>query len=420
MNTQESSTVEFKLDASSRSYLKTVSAYANYGDGVIEFGRANDGTVVGLEDPKQVCHNIENQINDSIQPLPHYELTINPESKVVSLFVKEGASKPYLYQNKAYRRSDTSTISVDREAFRRLILEGLNLNYESLQALNQDLSFTYLEKRLVEKLGIEKLTKDILRTLDLFNDKNGYNHAAELLSEENQYPGIDFARMGETLDFFLERRTFVRKSILEQFDLALEYISSNYRYEQVIGGSREVIETIPLKAIREALANAVVHRAWDVNASIRVMAFANRIEISSPGGLPGGISEADYLRGQVSLLRNPIVAGVFYRLSLIEQFGTGILRILQAYKDSFAKPGFRISPNVITVVLPLLNDPGSIEPEERALYDLLRGGKELSRVEIERQLNLSKAKSVRLLNTLIEMNAIERVGTGRGTTYRSL
>ena len=76
MNTQESSTVEFKLDASSRSYLKTVSAYANYGDGVIEFGRANDGTVVGLEDPKQVCHNIENQINDSIKPKPEYTMSL--------------------------------------------------------------------------------------------------------------------------------------------------------------------------------------------------------------------------------------------------------------------------------------------------------------------------------------------------------
>jgi ATP-dependent DNA helicase RecG len=420
MNTSESPTVEFKLDASSKSYLKTVSAYANYGDGVIEFGRANDGIIVGIEDPKQLCHNIENQINDSIRPLPNYKLEIDPERKIVSLYVKEGDAKPYLFQNKAYRRSDTSTISVDREEFRRLILEGMNVNYESLPARNQNLQFNYLETRLIEKLGIEKLSKDILRTLDLFNDKNGYTLAAEILSDENQFPGIDFARMGETLDVFLERRSFVGYSILEQFDQALEYISSQYRYEQVIGASREVIETIPLKAIRETLANAVVHRAWDVNASIRVIAFANRLEVSSPGGLPSGMTEADYLRGQVSLLRNPIIAGVFYRLSIIEQFGTGILRILQAYKDSFAKPAFRISPNVITVVLPLLNDPGSIEPEERALYNLLRGEKELSRVEIERRLNLNKAKSVRLLNALIEKNAIERVGTGRGTTYRIL
>ena len=420
MNKQENSKLEFKQDASSSSYLKTVSAYANYDGGNIEFGRTDDGSIIGLDDPKQTCLSIENQINDAIQPVPHFELAINPTTKVVTLHVKAGESKPYLYRNKAYKRSDTSTIAVDRVEFQRLILEGMNKNYEELPAINQELHFTYLEQRLIEKLNIKSLNLDILKTLELYTDKNGFNHAAVLLSDDNRSPGIDIARMGDTIDIFHERHILKDISILEQYDQALEFIHKQYRYEQVVGGRRERVETIPLKAIREALANAVVHRVWDINAPIRVLLYKDRLEITSPGGLPVGLSELEYLQGQITLLRNPIIAGVFYKLDIIEQFGTGILRIMQAYKDSFVKPGFRIYPNTITVVLPLLRDSSSLEADEREVYDLLIENIELSRPDIEHQLGISKAKAIRLLNELIEKNAIERVGSGRGTVYRVL
>ena len=70
----------------------------------------------------------------------------------------------------------------------------------------------------------------------------------------------------------------------------------------------------------------LIHRLWDVNASIKVSMLEDRIEISSPGGLPAGISEEEYLNGQVSILRNPIIGNVFFRLKYIEKFGTGIMR----------------------------------------------------------------------------------------------
>ena len=420
MNNQENNKLEFKQDASSSSYLKTVSAYANYNGGSIEFGRADDGSIIGLDDPKQTCLSIENQINDTIQPVPHFELTINATTKVVTLHVKAGESKPYLYRNKAYKRADTSTVAVDRVEFQRLILEGMNKNYEELPAAIQELHFTYLEQRLIEKLNIKSLNLDILKTLELYTDKNGFNHAAVLLSDDNRSPGIDIARMGDTIDIFHERRILKDISILEQFDQALEFIHKQYRYEQVVGGRRERVETIPLKAIREALANAVVHRVWDINAPIRVLLYKDRLEITSPGGLPVGLSELEYMQGQITLLRNPIIAGVFYKLDIIEQFGTGILRIMQAYEDSFVKPGFRIYPNTITVVLPLLRDSSSLEFDEREVYDLLTENIELSRPDIEYQLGISKAKAIRLLNELIEKNVIERVGSGRGTVYRTL
>ncbi|NLZ25993.1 MAG: AAA family ATPase, partial [Chloroflexi bacterium] len=224
MNKQENNKLEFKQDATSSSYLKTVSAYANYDGGIIEFGRMDDGSIIGLDNPKQTCLSIENQINDTIQPVPHFELTINAATKVVRLHVKAGESKPYLYRNKAYKRTDTSTVAVDRVEFQRLILEGMNKNYEELPAAIQELHFTYLEQRLIEKLSIKSLNMDILKTLELYTDKNGFNHAAMLLSDDNRSPGIDIARMGDTIDIFHERRILKDISILEQYDQALEFI----------------------------------------------------------------------------------------------------------------------------------------------------------------------------------------------------
>ena len=106
---------------------------------------------------------------------------------------------------------------------------------------------------------------------------------------------------------------------------------------------------IPEAAFRETIANALIHRVWDTNSQIRVLMFEDRIEVISPGGLPGGISEEEYLSGRISVLRNQIIAQVFYRLNIVEVFGTGILRIKELYSSSIAQPRFEVSENAIKV-----------------------------------------------------------------------
>ena len=82
--------------------------------------------------------------------------------------------------------------------------------------------------------------------------------------------------------------------------------------------------------------------------------FEDRIEISSPGGLPSGLDEEEYLNGQISNLRNPILGNIFFRLNYIEMFGSGIKRIKAAYDDSLSKPEFNIFNNSIEVGLPVV------------------------------------------------------------------
>lgn len=149
---RETKNLEFKENLTN-TFLKTVSAYANYGTGEVKFGIKDDGTIIGVKNPIDFCLNVENKINDSIQPHPDYNLEIDDKTNVVTLTVKQGDNPPYLYKAKAYKRNDSASIEVDRTELSQLILIGENKTYDSLTAANQNLSFNILEMALKEKLG---------------------------------------------------------------------------------------------------------------------------------------------------------------------------------------------------------------------------------------------------------------------------
>lgn len=263
-----------------------------------------------------------------------------------------------------------------------------------------------------------KLFRCILKTLALYSDRSGYNRVAELLADENDYHGIDIIRFGKDINVLLERKIIENTSVIQQYMDAIDLYRRNYQHEVIEGVDRKVIERIPENAYREVLANGIVHRDWGLHTAIRIGFFEDRIEITSPGGLPSGISKEEYLNGQVSILRNPILGNVFFRLGYIERFGTGIKRTLQAYHGSVRKPEFSIFQNSISVILPLYSkDPGSLDKEERAIFDLLQNETELSRTEIENKLQMNKDKAIRTLNELIGKKIVIKTGRGRGTKY---
>lgn len=413
---RENRNLEYK-EIVTNSFLKTVSAFANYGTGRIIFGIADDLTVKGLQKPTAGCLSIENKINDSITPVPDYTLEIDEKNKIIILTVREGRYKPYFYKGKAYKRSDTATIEIGRLELTRLILEGQNLDYESLPAHTQQLSFNLLEKKLIEILHIEKLNRDIMKTLDLYSDKEGYNRTAELLADQNDFPGITIIRFGNSVDEIMDHESLEHVSALELYDKAVSMYKKYYRYEKIDGVMRRTVETIPEKAFREAVANSIVHRIWDMNSAISIAMFTDRIEITSPGGLPSDITEDEFLHSQISILRNPRLGNVFYRLRYIERFGTGILRIRHAYEKSYRKPEFYVFENSIKIVLPTLQYELDTMDEQK-LMDVLRVEKVLTRTEIEALTGFDKTRSLRVINRLLAKNMLDKTGQGRGTRYK--
>lgn len=413
---RENKFLEFKENIQSNTFLKTVSAFANYGTGKIIFGIDDNGIIKGIDNPSDDCLNLENKINDNLNPIPTYDLDIASDSTII-LTVYESDFKPYLYRGKAYKRYDSSTIEVDRLELNRLILEGNHQSYEELISKKQNLTFEYLEKELINILSIKELNEDILKTLDLYTNDFQYNNAAALLADKNDYKGIDIIRFGKDIDEIMDRNILENKSILMLLKESVEMYKKYYQYEKIDGTSRITISRVPENAFREAIANALIHRLWDVNAFIRISMFEDRIEIVSPGGLPSGLGEEEYLNGQVSLLRNPIIGNLFFRLRYIEKFGTGIKRINKSYVDSITKPKFKVYDNSIYVELPTLLVTQKLTEDEQFITSLFHGNLKLSRMDIENKSGLGKTKVIRVVNSLIEKNIVGRSGKGRSTKY---
>jgi ATP-dependent DNA helicase RecG len=412
---RETKTLEFKEEITN-TFLKTVSAFANYETGRILFGVNDEGKEIGIINPVQACLDIENKINDSIEPSPEYSLQINKKTSVITLTVFEGLHKPYLYKSKAYRRNDSATIPVDRLELTRLILEGKNISFEELPADNQDLVFNELSKKLSNALNISELNKDTLKTLELYSDKDGFNKAGELLSDSNRFNGIDIVRFGENISIILDRENIENESVLKQYDDAINVYQKYYQYEQIKGSLRKTVSLIPEEAFREAIANAIVHRTWDINASIQISMYSDRIEVVSPGGLPNGIKEEEYRRGGLSVLRNRILGNVFLRLNMIERFGTGIRRINETYRNSEVKPVFKITENSIIVILPVLEQKYNLTDDEAKIFELLKN-REMSSSAIAEYTGFGKNKVITILKNLVDKGYVSFSGQGRGIRY---
>lgn len=412
---RETRIIEFK-ETITNTFLKTVSAFSNYNGGEIYFGIDDNGNVKGIADVKQSCLDIENKINDSISPQPDYTLEIQNDS-TIKLAVKSGIHKPYLYKSKAYKRNDTATIEVDTLEFSRLILEGKNIRFEELPYNEQKLTFEVLHQKLKESIQIETFNKDTLKILNLYDNNNGYNNAAGLLADRNHFPGIDIVKFGQNISVIQKRATIENISILEVYDKAIDMFRDYYQYEIIEGAERKNVEKIPEAAFREAIANALIHRAWDIESQIRVLMFDDRIEVISPGGLPSGITEDEYLSGKISVLRNRNLANVFYRLGFVEIFGTGITRIKQLYESALRKPDFEVSENTFRIMLPVFEENINLTEDEKQVYALLSTTMLKPISEIAPYTPFGKSKTTQLLKEMSQKGVVEVKGKGRGTKY---
>lgn len=173
---------------------------------------------------------------------------------------------------------------------------------------------------------------------------------------------------------------------------------------------------IPFDAFREAVANALVHRTWDIKSNTKIEMYPDKIIISSPGGLVADMTKEDYVNGNYSYLRNPIIANVFRRLEIIEAFATGIKRINESYKDSLIKPIYNVTSSAISVTLPIL-EYSDLSDNEKKVLNYIRPNYKYSRSEIETSSGIPKDTLIRTLNSLIDKGLIEKIGKAKATYY---
>lgn len=413
---KESSALEFKESASSKTYLKTVSAFANYRSGKILFGVRDDGEITGIQNAEQTALNIENQINDNIIPQPEYSVLIDEETGVITLKVEKGEAVPYRYHGKAYKRNGTSTIEADTQELNRLILEGKNLEYGDLIASEQNLDFHYFQKYWENNYSIPA-DRDLMISLGIYDQNRGFTNTGELLSDQNRFPGISIVRYGDNLNIILERYSIENDSILAQYDRAMDILTRMLTYEEIDKQYRKIRYRIPAEAIRESLINAVAHRDWADQGQIQIEVFDDKVVVLSPGGLPQSMSRDEYLYSIRSIPRNTNLTFVLLRLNLIERLGTGIRKIRNVYEGTGQEPEFLIFENSIQITLPVTDRSIDLTEEQDYVYQLLRSNRALKRSEIMDKTGYSQATTIRILNQLIEMKKIRRKGKGPGVVY---
>ena len=415
----ESRTLEYKEDLT-KSYLKTVSAFANYDGGSIIFGVRDNGEAIGIENPEKLRLSVENQINDNIRPRPRYLLEQYEEEgkALVELKVEAGLQPPYYYQKKAYTRNDTSTIEVSDYELNDLILKGRNLTYDKLPSPNQNLTFNKLTDTFQNETNNTLSTNDLPAILGLYTSGSGYNNAGLLFSDQNRFPGIRIVKFGKDENTIWLRRDLENISIIEMMENALETYRQQYQPEKIEGAKRIIKPMIPEESYREAVANALVHRNWAIDAPILIKMYPDKITISSPGALVEGVEPDAYLRGAMSKFRNPVIGWIFLRLGYVEGLSTGVMRINAPYANACQKPEFEFLSNALVITLPVPNDTPHLTSEQNQIYQLFKTNRELSLKEIQKLTGFSSSVARSNTNFLVQNNILERVGGGPKTRYR--
>ncbi|MCC8073873.1 MAG: putative DNA binding domain-containing protein [Clostridiales bacterium] len=423
MKFKESNTVELK-EIINNDFKKEIIAFANTDGGEIYVGINKYGEIVGINDTDTEMQKIGNMIRNGIKPdLTNYttieEISIDGKS-IIKVTVLTGQKRPYHLSDKGLKpsgvfvRHGVSSVPATEDAIRTMLKETDGTTFDKSRCINQELSFDYAKKYFdKEKLSFKE---NNMRTLGLIDSDGYYTNAAMLLSDQCEH-SIRCAIYADTTKLTFKARKEFNGSILKQLDEAYEYVNlSNNQNSTFEGLLRVEHPDYPEDAIREALLNAVVHRDYDYSGSILINIFTDRIEFVSIGGLVKGITLKDIMAG-VSQPRNTVIAAIFYRLHLIESYGTGIQRILENYSNQPLQPMFNPAPSSFVVVLPKLSNNNKELSDEEKILEHIKTHGSISRQEAEVIINNTKYPTLNRLNAMIKDNQIVKKGSARNTRY---
>ena len=438
---RESEKIEFK-EIFIDEIKKEAVAFANSQGGVIYVGIRDDGEVIGIDNSDEIMQKAANMLRDAIHPditmFVHYRIENMEGKEVLAIEIQSGTDKPYyIYKNGlkpsgVYIRQGSSSVPASESAIRQMIKDTDGDVFEQMRSLDQELTFSETEKRFLEK-GID-FGGSQRQTLELVSLDGQYTNLGLLLSDQCPFTVKCAVFSGKDQSAFQDRKEF-SGSLLKQLDEVYAFIDRHNNLSASFSGLyRNDTRDYPESAIREALLNSFVHRDYSYSASILISIYEDRIEFVSIGGLIDGIGLDDVLAG-LSICRNRQLADIFYRLDLIEAYGTGLPKIVNAYLGSSVRPEFLTTQNTFKTILPNRNKKKQADvlkertfldhiqtsrkqesPEQR-IADYLAEHGSIKRSEVEKLLGVSQATSGRLLKRMMEDGKLYRSGNGKMARY---
>lgn len=428
---QESECVELKSEVIP-DLCKEVIAFANSRGGTIYIGVYDDGTIKGVEDTDKTILQMNHMIRDTIKPditmYISYEVIVQDNKKIIAVHIQKGTSRPYYLGNKGlksngvYVRNGTSCDQASESAIRKMIKECDGESYELIRSLHQDLTFEYTKKQF-EKRNVSFDIKK-LQTLGLLSYDGVYSNVGLLLSDQCQHTIKAATFSGVNRLNFHDRKEF-KGSLFEQMEEVYAYLDMRNKIRSTFDGLYRIdIYDYPQDALREALMNAIVHRDYSYSASTLISVYDNRIEFVSIGGLFSDIELEDVMLG-ISVCRNEKLASIFYRLKLIEAYGTGMQKMMDAYADCEVKPEIEVTKNAFKITLPNRNEAKTTkynavddeETKDEKMFAFLRRNKYITRKDVEKILGVSQATAVRILKAMVKKELLIQSGNGKNIKY---
>jgi ATP-dependent DNA helicase RecG len=432
----EGKRLEYERDLSSpASVMRALTAFANSAGGVLIFGVDDDRTVLGVDDPLLLESRLVNMISDRIAPRLVPEIDIVPwrSTQLVVIQVHLSSSRPHrvISDNQVYVRLGASNRKADAELIEEMRRSCRFESFDETAFPTEPLDQIDIEALASEFASVRVIDRENLGVLGLSVEHQGrevptvgglvlFGHDRVAFPDASircaRFAGTTRSTIADTIDL-------VGSSLPRMVRDALSFVDRNSARAIVIDGlANVVLRPVPVIAVREALVNAVVHADYSQRGGpIRVAMFDDRLEIENPGLLPSGMTVEDMWTG-VSRVRNRVIARVFKELGYIEQWGSGIGRMLEAlHQAGLARPLFEELGGRFRVTL-WTGESGSpvLTDDERRLINALRtaGSAGLPTSELTEILGRSARTTRTRMARLVELGLVFQIGSGPTDPHR--
>lgn len=462
----ETVNIEFKREVPKKSekYIKSVIAFANTAGGKIVIG-VDDETheIVGVDKNEvfKIMDGVTNTISDMCYPqiFPNIEVDTIDGKSVIVIEIYPGASRPYYIkslgkENGTYIRVSGTSRPADEAILKDLELQGTHNSFDEMVCIGQKYDAEKAEKLCVaikrymveavktksEKEKVKDVTIQNLINWGIIKNVDGtmVPTNAFVLLTDNTFP---FAKIQCALFKGTERVVFIDKRdfegpLYEQIEEAYEFVLKHINLGAEIRGLvREDAYELPTEAIREAIVNAITHRNFLDRACVQVAVYDDRVEVTSPGMLYGGLTIEQIKEGG-SKIRNRCIAEVFSRMKIIESWGTGIKRMFSSCKeygvkepelleigDSFRVNLYRPSYHEVhqsSLKSSLKSSPKDVNQTQQKILHMIKENPKITQTAMAEKLDITPRAVKKNIKELVENGLVERVGSARMGYWKAI
>lgn len=411
---------------------KEVASFLNANGGNLYIGVDDNGNVIGLNDNiDELQLKIKDRIKNNILPatLGLFDIDVKEydDKKYLHIIVASGNEKPY-YLKKYGMTSDGCFIRVgsscehlSEKQIEELYASRTKTSLKTIVSPTQDLTFSQL-KIYYEEMKY-KINDNFLKQLGLVMDDGRYNYLAYLLADNNDisikvatYSGNDAYDLIENEEYGYCCLIKACKNVINKFEQV------NKTFTKITSENRREVKLFELIPAKEAITNAFVHTLWEREYPPKFEIFNDHISISSTGGLPLNVTKDDFLKG-FSAPTHPELMRIFKDLDLVEQLGTGVIRILKSYdkdvyefSDNFIRVNFNFKSSESLANIPKAvtsNVNYLLSETQEKIIDLIKENNRITQDEMRKKLGVNITTIARNLSDLKEKNIIERIGSNK-------